>query len=178
VTDVAFADDPDPRIKQLGEAILSQRGPTRRMLIDVKRLVSTESLADSTQIPLVIDAFVSQLGCERIVPAWTKISHSQAVHLLARILARHLAYGINLIPPDQARMLAGKFLALFPLARQCFTNGVPYELSAGMDNPLPFKEYSGLFTALEEEDGWVVFDTGVVVISGDRIGILWIADSE
>jgi hypothetical protein len=43
---------------------------------------------------------------------------------------------------------------------------------------MPFKECSGLFTALEEEDGWAVFDTGVVVISGDRIGILWIADSE
>ena len=108
-----------------------------------------------------------------------EISRPDSQFLLAAILGTDLAYGIKQIEQHEAAGLASKFLDPFPSNSRYYTNGTLGW--RGNDSPVPGIPpgvWWSLLSRLEESDRWVIFDTGIVVLDWERIGILWIADSE
>ena len=176
--DLSFEDDPGLVVSSLEAELLSKRPDTRRVLVQARRLVPPQPIGDMDHVYSILDSFVSQLGCAPVGGMWLELEGRTASQLLARAMARDLAYGIDRMKESEATDIARRFLDIFPEDSHYFTNGNPGWLGTIDESYAAHGWHAPLLSALEEIDGWVVSDTGIMVLDPEYIGMLWIADSE
>jgi hypothetical protein len=126
-------------------------------------------VSDSDDPRVVADAFVHSLGFRPLGKDWRALPRGNATDVLERILSQDLAYGGQTMTETAAKELSLEFTNFFPGDEPFYTNGVfP-----------PREEY--------EDGGWAgswdpitkaTFDTGVIAIGSDLVGLLWIEDED
>ncbi|HZZ81118.1 MAG TPA: hypothetical protein VFE62_21630 [Gemmataceae bacterium] len=96
---------------------------------------------------------------------YRQIDSAAARRLLERILHQDLAYDSEVMPIDEASDLAGRFMAYFETVDTLYyTNGTFHELQRNGTSWNPVTE--------------ATFDTGVLAISAERAGCLWVEDED
>jgi hypothetical protein len=133
--------------------------------------VELRPLSAAPSVPEVIDQFVESLGFHGIGRGWYETTREDAVAILHRILNRDLAYDAVIMHGNKAGRLARQFLACFEADARHFTNGTFHQ---------PPERRSEEVTV---GPGWnpitpATFDTGVVCLDDQRIGILWVQDED
>jgi hypothetical protein len=98
-------------------------------------------------------SLVSRFGLRPDAACYCEIDVSKARLLIAEVLQRDQAYGVEVMPAHQANQLTERFLDQFDAQAQYFTNkGCPATNAT--------------------------FDTGVVVIGSELSGCLWVEDED
>ena len=120
---------------------------------------NTDSASDLSTALDVIVAGYGMRGCAD----WIEIDAQEAERLIVTILNKDLAYGVEVMPVNQANLLAAAFMEPFRVSGRYFTNGTFHKPG----NP----------------DGWTpltdaTFDTGVVALGPTVAGILWVQDED
>ncbi|HKP55385.1 MAG TPA: hypothetical protein VJV78_01620 [Polyangiales bacterium] len=101
------------------------------------------------------------------VSALNPVDLQLAERIAALVLAQDLAYGIQLMPLTDAARLAAAFVELFAGSKaDCFTNA-SFNEEGGR---LSLSEWTPLTDA--------TFDTGILVLSTERAGCLWVQDED
>ena len=101
------------------------------------------------------------------VSALNRVDQQLAERIAALVLSQDLAYGIQLMPLTDAARLAAAFMELFAGSMVgCFTNA-------------DFSEKGGrlslsTWTPLTD----ATFDTGIIVLSTEHVGCLWVQDED
>jgi hypothetical protein len=93
---------------------------------------------------------------------YREIDAATAQVILARLVGRDMAYGVEVVPADRASELAARFLAQFGSGSRFFTNGDWHR-----DDPAEWE-------AVTE----ATFDGGVLALGGRRSGCLWVEDED
>jgi hypothetical protein len=106
--------------------------------------------------------FVLALGLEP-PESWMELERERAATIATRVLHRHLAYDSATMPFEVAEKLARDFLSFFTDGATFLTNG-----EHGVDGKL--KEWNALTTS--------TFDTGVLGVDQERVGMLWVEDED
>ena len=106
--------------------------------------------------------FVLALGLEP-PESWIELERERAATIATRVLQRDLAYDLPTMPFEMAEELARHFLSLFANGATFLTNG-----EHGVDGKL--KGWTGLTTS--------TFDTGVLGVDEERVGMLWVEDED
>jgi hypothetical protein len=158
-------------------------------MLRFSELAATLEPSDKAQVELVRDSFAAQAGL-RAGSRWRPLDASEAADLLAGLLAFDLAYDCERVesPLPVARSLAAEFLALFGPTPGLFTNA---DLTRRL---LPHRPVRGRhFVAhdwvqperheLPRPSAWdpltqATFDCGVLAISRQRVGCLWVEDED
>ena len=109
------------------------------------------------------DAFVASLGLNALGAGWRVVDRSRADRLLFNVLHKDLAYGSVIMPAARADELARAWLDLFPPQALFFTNGTFHNGSSGAS-------WSPITHA--------TFDTGVLVVAPDTLGLCWVQDED
>ena len=151
--------------EELYELLLAKRnsgGSVTCSFKDMNQFVST------TTNEIAIERFLKELGLKpkRIKGDWKQIDQSMAKKILEYILSMNMAYDIELETKPLANMLSNYFLNEFLSNAIYYTNGY-------------FDEDDGFFKLR----AWrsitdSTFDTGVLVIDKNNIGILWGEDND
>jgi hypothetical protein len=97
---------------------------------------------------------------------WKKVDTSTAQKILEYIFSFDMAYDIELATKSQANFLASYFINEFNSDAEYFTNG-NFELDKG------FYRLKG-WTPLTDS----IFDTGILAIDKEKVGILWAEDND
>ena len=150
--------------EELYELLLAKRnsGSVTCSFKDMNQFVST------TTNEIEKELFLKELGLKpkRIKGNWKQIDQSMAKKILEYILSMDMAYDIELETKPLANMLSNYFLNEFLSNAMYYTNG-------------DFDEDDGFFKLR----AWrsitdSTFDTGVLVIDKNNIGILWAEDND
>jgi hypothetical protein len=130
---------------------------------------SVRELLTSDDSRQIADALVRTLGLRALGTEWRELTRGNACDVLERVLGRDLAYGGQTMSATTAKELAEEFITLFPDHASFYTNGVfP-----------PREDY--------RDGGWAgswdpitraTFDTGVIAVGADNVGLLWIEDED
>ncbi|MBP1933011.1 hypothetical protein [Ammoniphilus resinae] len=128
-------------------------------------------MKDINQVGRVVEVkeqFLQEVGLnsDRIKGRWKEVDRKTAGRILEYILSVDMAYDIKLKSKPLADQLGRYFLNQFHFDAKYYTNG-------------DFEEKTGFLRIR----GWIpvtasTFDTGVVVMDEDRIGILWTEDDD
>lgn len=118
----------------------------------------------------VADALAAEAGYTGLGAAWVEVPRRIAVKLLAHVIGGELAYPEEVVAPERAAELAGRFLALLPERARFFTNGA-------LSGDFAIYDLAGA-----EVLGWrsisaAPFDNGVVAVGGERALLLWAEDA-
>jgi hypothetical protein len=162
-------------ILQYVEAVLT--------LCEIRRVVPATNLDNDDHVHAIIDHFVSQSGCAALGSGWLESDRANALVLLQRVLEENLAYGVGRLTTAEAARFAGAFLDLFPSSTRYFTNGTLGWHRIGVEPPeLDLGNYVwGSWNPILEHlstDQRIILDTGIIAISPERIGLLWLVDQE
>ncbi|MFD9627422.1 hypothetical protein [Peribacillus muralis] len=150
--------------EEFNEILLAKRnsGSVTCSFKDMDQFVNT------TTNEIAKELFLKELGLKpkRIKGNWKQIDQSIAKKILEYILSMDMAYDIELETKPLANMLSNYFLNEFLSNAIYYTNG-------------DFDEDDGFFRLR----GWQsitdsTFDTGVLVIDKNNIGILWAEDND
>ncbi|HAX75365.1 MAG TPA: hypothetical protein DCY88_05915 [Cyanobacteria bacterium UBA11372] len=149
-------------IAELREQIISKR-ESREVLLEIKKLIPSVNLAGEN-LMAIVDSFVMQLGFSGIGDRWKQINRKSAQKILIFILNKNLAYAEESIAINDAETIANRFMILFEDNCQFLTNAI----------------FNNNYSRLTEWDSITesTFDTGVVIVSNERIGILWVQDED
>ena len=149
-------------IAELREQIISKR-ESGEVLLEIKKLIPSVNLAGEN-IMVIVDSFVRQLGFSGIGDRWKQINRKSAQKILIFILNKNLAYAEESIAINDAETIANRFMILFEDNCQFLTNAI----------------FNNNYSRLTEWDSITesTFDTGVVIVSNERIGILWVQDED
>jgi hypothetical protein len=110
--------------------------------------------------------FVQQLGFQGIDNSWDSVDEQMARRIITYVLSMDLAYDSDLDSTPIAGELCDYFISLFSFQAEYYTNA-------------HFDEDSGHFR-LEEWSSIssATFDTGIIVVDQDKMGILWAEDED
>ncbi|MFB2975403.1 hypothetical protein [Microseira sp. BLCC-F43] len=149
-------------IAELREEIISKR-ESGEVMLEIKRLITISNF-DRENIMALVDSFVRQLGFSGIGERWKQINRESAQKIFNFSLAKNLAYSEESIAITDAETIADRFMSLFKDNCQFFTNAI----------------FNNNYSRLAEWDSITesTFDTGVVIVSNERIGILWVQDED
>ncbi|GAB1539852.1 hypothetical protein NUACC21_25200 [Scytonema sp. NUACC21] len=162
--------DNSENIEELKTEIVSKRNQGE-VLFEITKIIPKPSAAsrsiqpsEDEDIAAVIDSFIRQQGCYNIGDRWREISKEEAEQILKFIMIKDLAYSVELMTPQEAQQISSKLLSIFTGNCKFFTN------ASFVDN------YSGMseWDSITES----TFDTGVIIVSPDRIGMLWVKDED
>ncbi|MBW4626543.1 MAG: hypothetical protein KME49_13840 [Brasilonema octagenarum HA4186-MV1] len=150
-------------ITQLRAEVLSKRN-CGEVLFEIQKIISDETLETSKNMTAILDLFVSQFGYSGLGVRWKEVNQEDAQKILSFIMTKDLAYSVQLMSLEEAENIIVKLFEFFPEHCKFFTN-------ASFRN-----NYSGI-------SGWdsitkATFDTGIIVVSDRRIGILWVQDED
>lgn len=123
----------------------------------------------SALVTALLDEYVSsvltfdrQKCFRKLGDKWKEVTETDARHILTRIIAFDLAYGLPDIDKPLADTIRDSFLALFDQHSRYFTNGT-FD-SKGLTGWTPLSD--------------ATFDSGVVVMDSASIGLLWVEDED
>ncbi|NNJ09795.1 hypothetical protein EKD04_005600 [Chloroflexales bacterium ZM16-3] len=157
--------DPDRAIETLMDDLDAARAESYPLLVSVRRLGETTGEPADALDALAIDAGYTGLGGN-----WVEVPRRIATKILTHLIASELAYPNDIVEQAAAEELAGRFLALFAQGARYFTNGA-------CSGPFAIYDIAG-----GEVLGWrsisaAPFDNGVIVLSSERVGMLWAEDA-
>ena len=119
---------------------------------------------DAYDIPASLDAFVTRLGYKAINDQWIEINISDARHIIVQILKEDLAYNYECMSEKEANTFVEEIFTTLNVDQgaQFFTNGNYYE---------------------EQGNSWcpitnATFDTGVLILNGQKINLVWVEDED
>ena len=171
------------------DAKLRSAFPEVRFTLQLRELAPALEFEDHSQVDLLRDRFAAELGF-RVGARWRALDEALAADLLTSVLSFDLAYDCAraVSPLPLAKNLAREFLALFGSAPGLFTNA---DLTR---RPLPHRPVRGPHfvpqdwkqpeqVELPRPGAWdpltrATFDCGVLVMSRQRIGCLWVEDED
>jgi hypothetical protein len=131
---------------------------------------SHESLNSTAANPkAAADAVCAAMGLRGLGSGWLELPGADAGAALAALLHRDLAYLLEIMPLAEAKRLAGLFVALFDPNATFFSNGT---LAASMAE-LPGFEYAEWDAVTD-----ATFDSGIIAVDRERIGIAWFEDED
>ena len=139
--------------------LLAKKRNSGRVTCCVKEINNAAGIA-------TVDSFVKELGFKPIGEEWELITQQTARNILIYLFSMDMAYNIELDSKPLADKLSYSFLSGFSSGAKIFTNGY-------------FDKDSGFF-ALR---GWqplsnATFDTDIVILDANKIGILWVEDED
>ena len=163
-------DDIDLSIEALRLDVVEQRSAGQVIFV-VKKITPDGTLDDTEAILRIVDSFVSETGCVPL-KEWLWLDIMEAVWVLTRVLWGDLCYNTSIMSRDEALALAGRFTSLFGQDTKFLTNRCRWRKRVV---PLP--------DPIDYLDGWVPItqatcDTGVIVVSPQRVGMLWVQDED
>ena len=171
--EVVFEQEQDPTIEQLKDAVLVRRR-CAVLVCDVRRMMPDQEIADIEKVRQLLDLFMVDLGYSAIGARWLETNHENGLRLLRQVLWKDLAYNVPIMEFDEAVVLADQFFDLFPVNTRYFTNGTLGWFRSGVAPPNYGNYVWGEWTPITH----ILVDTGIVIISPARIGILWFADQD
>ena len=121
-----------------------------------------------TPEPLVLDALAKRVGGTPLGDDWITIARDDAERLLVRVFARDLAMNASIMPEEDARGFARRFLELFGPGAHFFTN------TSILDEEDVDSTWTGSWKPLTS----ATFDTGIAVVDGSRAGLCWVTDDD
>jgi len=151
-----FTPDGDPGLELLRRDVLQHRA-TGKAHVEFRRVADRDdAIADA-----VARAFVRELGMKP-PPKWTSLDSRQALTVATRVLFADFAHDAPVMPVALAARLARTFLEALGPQATFLTNGT---------------------LALTHARGWTpltsaTFDTGLVGVSSERVGLLWVEDED
>lgn len=145
------------QIEELRDSILEHRICGEVTFQVAERIAAID---DNSSAKDILDSFVKTSGFAGLGDHWTEIDRDNAQTIAQNILRQDLAYRAEIMPEQLACQLAGQFLALFDDGTHYFTNGEFDDRGLLM--------WSGITEA--------TFDSGIICIDNQRIGILWVQD--
>ncbi|MGH2416096.1 MAG: hypothetical protein ACRDEA_20880 [Microcystaceae cyanobacterium] len=150
-------------IAELRAEILSKRN-SGEVLFEIKKIIHDETIETSKKLTEIIDLFVIQLGYSGLGLRWKEVNQQEAQKILNFIMTKDLAYSVQLMTSQEAEKIVIKLFSFFPTDCKFFTNA------------LFTNNYSGMSTW--DSITKATFDTGIMLISDRRIGILWVKDED
>ncbi|BAZ33190.1 hypothetical protein NIES4074_57000 [Cylindrospermum sp. NIES-4074] len=150
-------------IAELRAEIFSKRN-RGEVLYDIKQLIPDHNQEIAENQTVCIDLFITQLGCSPLGSRWKPINQTAAKKILTLIMTKDLAYGGEIMSLPVATALIVKLFNFFPGDRQFFTN-------ASFEN-----DYTSISTW--DSITKATFDTGIIIVGNNRIGILWAKDED
>jgi hypothetical protein len=119
-------------------------------------------------VTALIDEYVATFGFKGLDDGWVEIRQQDARQIATAVLYEDLASHTEVMNEQQASELAHRFISLFGTGTEYYTNG---------NLVLPSADKNGV------PGGWnpitsATFDSGVICVSEDRIGILWVQDED
>lgn len=154
----------EERFNSVREEILKNRTCGQK-IIDLKKIEAEGSVAEKGQdIREILDRYVRGLGYKELGERWIEIDKIYAMEILTFILTRDLAYNGRVMKDSKAREIVYSFINLFGNKIRFFTNS-SYNL----------EEYR-----LESwnEITEATFDSGIIAIDNNYIGIIWMMDED
>jgi hypothetical protein len=156
MTAPSFEADGDPALEMLRRDVIGHRR-AGRVHVTFRRVRNAEGVSASA----IASALVEALGMDP-PPSWTDLDARQALTAGTRALFADFAHDMPLMPVAVASSLARRFIESFGPKATFFTNGT---------------------LALTHGGGWVplteaTFDTGLVGVSSQRAGLLWVEDED
>ena len=115
-----------------------------------------------------------KISLESFKDAMLKIENQElAKNILTSLLHEDMAYGVEVMPLEKARILTSKFFSLFSSQALCFSNSTWNK----NEYAVPAKDFElGLssWTSLTE----LTFDSGIIICDNSKIGIIWFSDDD
>jgi hypothetical protein len=174
MTDIAFEHDPDPWIEELRSDV-GQRRSAGVVLFAIKKHGFMGRLGDAELVQKVVDAFVAEMGCTGLSTNWLEIDRPEAHWVLTHVLWADLAYSAAIMTRDEAMTLAGRFQWFFmdTIYEGCryYTNSTWTHRMVPLPDPTDCLDGSWPITDAS-------FDAGVIIVSPERIGMLWVKDED
>ena len=152
-------DDLQGRVDALRRELEARRRAGRTILI-VEDLDKPVPAASDPRA--LADAFVAHHGFTPLGDQWHEVDQAEAHTIVTRILTADLAYGSRIMPEEEAAELADAFFALCPDDSHFFAN----------TRATP--EFLGCWAPLT----YATFDTGIISVSGTRMGMIWVEDED
>jgi hypothetical protein len=156
----------DPNSASIIDEILSKRECGYRTCVVEDRQFAPP-VADSDLFQLA-DAFVAEPDFTGLGAHWTKIGREDARSIIEELLYKDMAYGVSIMPRATAKNLAERFISLFGEGARYLTNG-NFILPTTDPRSVP---NSG------DPISTSTFDSGVVCVDTNRLGILWVEDED
>jgi len=168
------------RVAQLVNAIELERR-------DLRLAVQANTVPDSPDVRTVVDRFVTAQGFSGLAERWREITCEAAFRHIGSLLYKDLVYKSQVMSVARAKELAHEVLALVPEARY-FSNAdmvdgliqwdvmksecvvVKSEFSDGVLVNYPLSSIDPIASS--------TVDSGVVMVSHERIGIFWVEDED
>ncbi|MDB5311968.1 MAG: hypothetical protein JWO38_6170 [Gemmataceae bacterium] len=142
---------------------------SHQLIADIRRrrgtdtVVAFEPAGRLSVDPAVLDRFAALVGLFSIGDQWREITREAAESLATVVLARDLAYSVQLMPDAEARELAKRFAREFAPDARFFTN-TEYTAGASSWGWMPLTEST--------------FDAGVLGVDVSTIGVLVVQDED
>ncbi len=150
-------------IAEIRTEIISKR-QAGEVIIEIKEMAFPKSAIKLKPRREIIDLLMKALNYSPLGQQWKEINREEAQKILLLILTKDLAYNTNLMSLSDAKQLLLRFLSFFKADCQFFTN-------ASFNNKYSrIKSWNSITQA--------TFDTGVVIVNTNRIGILWVEDED
>ncbi len=112
-----------------------------------------------------------EFGLHGELSCYKEIDETAARHLVWRVLHRDMAYNTEIMPDARAAELTDRFLAQFGPGTRYFTNGTWHLL--------PVAEAGTVIAGASWDPVTdATFDTGVLAISPECSGCLWVMDED
>ena len=112
-----------------------------------------------------INDYVGQDGRFKSNDNWREVDYQELHKILRYALTKQMVHDLEAMSQEDADIIINKFINLFELEnRRLFTNARFIYDSLSWNS------------IMKESKGVVYFDTGVVIVTGSSIGIMWLAD--
>ncbi len=150
-------------IAELRAEIVSKRN-NGEVLLEVKKIVPDGTVASFENPREIIDLFVTQLGYASLDARWKEINQEEAQKIINFIMTKDLAYSVQLMSLQEAEKIFVKLFHFFSSNSKFFTN------ASFINNVSAMNAWDSITKA--------TFDTGVVILSDTRIGMVWVKDED
>ncbi len=121
----------------------------------------------------LLDSFILSWGGFAVNDSWQFINQEIAIEIVDSILAQDIAYNSERMKVEDALRITGLFFKLFPKPLYFATNG-----TLGQNHAKRKKDVNFMASSSWTPVTSATFDTGVVVITTDVIGMLWMLDED
>lgn len=143
------------------EEFIKEKRKYAEVHVGIGRIVDPEEMDAGVLIP----SFLNQFDCFMLNPELEERDDVADIRtLLEYAISKQMVHDFEEMSGEEASSIVDRFFGLFNAKSiRMFTN-------ATYRNGLAWR------SIMKERRGTVYFDTGVVIIADDRIGLLWIAD--
>lgn len=154
-----FEDDPHSQ-NYLNE-ITNKLNKKRRKSKCIFKVITNQNISDETKINNLLKLIGYSFN-----PYWHEVEYHEARKILDFVLSRSLAHNNLVMQEFHAKEITNMYFNIFGSAKY-FTNG-KFERENKIIKSL--REYSSISES--------TFDSGIIAISNERIGIIWVEDED